>query len=308
MTTTEPAADAADEGMHPPGSEELWSESFYLDFFDPERRLGGYVRIAFLPNLGKVWYWACLVGPDRPLVMVVDHDIPLPADGSRAIRTGGVRADYDVVSALEHVSLSLTATATTFADPVDVYEAAGGEQVPFGFNLAWETDGGTYPYPGIDRYEVPCRVHGEVRVGEETLRIDGWGQRDHSWGERDWWSRAWSWTAGRLDDGTRFHGTSVDLDGTPVFGTGYLQAPDGPLAGTDVALRAEDLGPEGLPTAATWQIADLRMTHRPVAFAPVLLTAADGREDRFPRAWTTVTTEDGRSGHTWTEWNQPPGG
>lgn len=305
MTTPVPAVDAIDEQPHPPGTGSLWSESYYLDFFDPERQVGGYVRIAFLPNQGKVWYWACVVGPDRPLVIVIDHEIALPADQSREIQAEGLRAGYDVRTPLDHVSLSLETSAFSVDDPAEVYRGLQGEQVPFGLDLAWETDGGTYPYPGVDRYEIPCRVHGEIRVGQETIQLDGWGQRDHSWGERDWWARAWSWTAGRLDDGTRFHATSVDMDGTPVFGTGYIQPPGGPMAGTDVAIRSEELGPEGLPTTATWQIADLEMTHQPVAFAPVLLTAADGREDRFPRAWTTVTTADGRTGHTWTEWNQP---
>ena len=38
--------------------------------------------------------------------------------------------------------------------------------------------------------------------------------------------------------------------------------------------------------------------------APVLLTAADGRVSQFPRAWATVTTEDGRTGVGWLEWNR----
>lgn len=307
MTTPGPAADARDEEPHPPGTGSLWSESYYLDFFDPERQLAGYVRMAFLPNLGKVWYWACVVRPGRPLVIVIDHEIELPADRSREIRAAGLRAGYDVRTPLGLVALGLETSASSLDDPVAAYRGLQGEHVPLGLDLAWETDGATYPYPGVDRYEVPCRVHGEIRVGSETIQLDGWGQRDHSWGERDWWSTAWSWTAGRLEDGTRFHGTSVDHGGVPVFGTGYVQPPGAPMVGTDIAIRSEELGPEGLPTAAVWQIADLEMTHRPVVFAPVLLTAADGRESRFPRAWTTVNTSDGRTGHTWTEWNQPPG-
>ena len=38
--------------------------------------------------------------------------------------------------------------------------------------------------------------------------------------------------------------------------------------------------------------------------APVLLTSPDGRISHFPRAWATVTTEDGRSGVGWVEWNR----
>jgi len=36
----------------------------------------------------------------------------------------------------------------------------------------------------------------------------------------------------------------------------------------------------------------------------VLLTSPDGRVSRFPRAWATVVTADGRSGIGWLEWNR----
>jgi len=38
--------------------------------------------------------------------------------------------------------------------------------------------------------------------------------------------------------------------------------------------------------------------------APVLLTSSDGRLSRFPRAWVTVSTADGRTGVGWVEWNR----
>jgi hypothetical protein len=130
------------------------------------------------------------------------------------------------------------------------------------------------------------------------------GQRDHSGGERDWWSFAWSWTAGWLSDGTRFHGTSVDLAGQQLFGTGYLQGPAGDIE-VDVVRRGERLGEGGLPETATWTVDDLELVVEPVAFAPVELVADDGRVSRFPRAWCRFTASDGRTGHGWTEWNQP---
>lgn len=299
------SAAPADEGGHEPSGDALWSESFYLDFVDPGVGVAGYVRLGLCAGLGRAWYWACVVGPDRPLITVIDHDVALPAGRSLEIRTEGLWADYTVETPLDHVSVGLEAFAVGVDDPTEVYGDLRGDRVPLGLDLEWETDGGTYAYPGVTRYEVPCRVHGQVLVGSETIEVDGFGQRDHSWGVRDWWSMAWSWTAGRLDDGTRFHGTSVDLDGTPIYGTGYVQAPGEALIGTAQVRRREDLGPAGLPRAASWQVGDLELAVEPVAFAPVLLTGTDGRTSRFPRAWTRFTAGDGRTGHGWTEWNQP---
>lgn len=296
----------ADEARHPVGSDPLWSESYYLDFVDEAQGVAGYVRLGLCTGIGRAWYWACLVGPDRPLVTVIDHDVPLPTAPSLEIRTEGLWADLTVETPLDHVSVGVEAFAVGVDDPSEVYGDLRGDRVPFGLDLEWETDGGPpYPYPGVDRYEVPCRVHGEVLVGQEVLEIDGWGQRDHSWGPRDWWSIEWSWTAGRLDDGTRFHGLSVDLGGQTVYRTGYTQGPGGLLVPTDDVARSQRLGDHGLPVEGTWQVADLDLRVEPVAFSPVLLEAPDGRLSRFPRAWTRFEAADGRTGHGWTEWNQP---
>ncbi len=298
-------ARAEDERRHAPGDEPLWNESVYLDVVDPDRGVGAYVRVGLYPNLGLAWYWACLVGPDRPLVLVVDHDVALPRDGSLELRAEGLWADYTVETPLDHVTVGLEAFAVALDDPADAYGPAHGERVPFGLDLEWETEGGTYAYPGVDRYEVPCRVHGEVLIGTEVIPVDGCGQRDHSWGVRDWWTYGWSWTSGRLDDGTAFHGTHVVLDDVQLYGTGYVQPPGGPLVPTDEVARTQVLGREGLPESGTWRIADLDLRLEPVAFAPVLLTADDGRVSRFPRAWCRYEAADGRVGHGWTEWNQP---
>ncbi len=107
--------------------------------------------------------------------------------------------------------------------PAEMYHDPRGDRVPFGFELDWETDRAAYLWPPVTpRYEIPCRVHGHVLVGDDTIEIDGWGQRDHSWGAaRDWWANTWSWSAGRLDDGTRFHSAGAFFADTP-WGVAYV--------------------------------------------------------------------------------------
>ena len=298
-------ADAADERRHEPEGETYWGESWYLDFTDEAGGLGGYVRLGLYPNLGVAWYWACVVGEGRPLVTVIDHEVPIPGRDLE-VRTEGLWASYVVETPLDHVSVGVEAFAVALDDPADTYRDLRGERTPFGLDLEWETDGGTYAYPFTTRYEIPCRVHGEVLVGDEEIAFDGWGQRDHSWGVRDWWTVDWSWTAGRLGDGTRFHGTHVTLDGDRVADTGYVQPPDGPLTGTESFDRTQQLGVEGLPVTAECRLDDLTLAIEPVAFSPVHLLATDGRISRFPRALCRYSEQGsaGRRGVGWTEWNQ----
>lgn len=301
----------ADEATHSVGDQELWSESWYLDFVDPAAGVAGYVRLGLYPNQGVAWYWATLVGPDRPLVTLIDHDLALPRQGLE-IRSEGLWCEYVVGDPGDHIQVGLEAFALSTDDPTAPYGDLRGDRVPFGLDLDWETDGAAYAYPGVTRYEVPCRVRGQVLLADESIEIDTFGQRDHSWGERDWWTYSWSWMSGRLDDGTRFHGTAVDIGGTPLYGTGYLQIPgDGggtpTLVGVDDVAHRSEVNSAGLVGPGRWRVGDLDLAVEPVAFSPVGLTAPDGRISRFPRAWCRFRSDDGRAGHGWVEWNQPLG-
>jgi hypothetical protein len=319
MSTMDPSAlpfgpvDPADEGTHPAGPEPLWGESYYFDFTADDGSLGGYVRIGRYPNLGAagqglVWYWACVVGPDRPLVTVIDHAVALPRRyESLEVRNDGLWADHNVETPLDHVSLGLEAFGVALDDPADAYHGLRGQRTPLGFDLEWETDGIPFRWPqGIDRYEIPCRVHGEILVGDERIEFEGPGQRDHSWGVRDWWATAWCWTAWRRADGTRLHAvTTLPSEG---FAIGYRQpGGDGQALELITAFDARpELGGDAIPTTAVLDVAGQGYTVEPLAWSPVLLEGPDGIEARFPRAMARFTAADGDVGIGWIEFNQPP--
>jgi hypothetical protein len=274
----EPAAAApSDEGRHPPGPEQLWNESWYFDFAARDARLGGYVRLGLYPNLKVAWYWAMLVGEGRALLAVRDHEVDLPRGPS-------------------------------LDDPAEAYHGERGDRVGLGFDLEWEAETPPYVYPGVSRYEQPCRVHGEILVGTERIDFDGIGQRDHSWGHRDWWSFPWCWTAGQLGDGTAFHASGVDVTPELRYATGYIAPSPAVRTAIDRFDVSTEVGDEGLPVSAAMGLGELSMAVVPVAHAPVLLVAPDGRTSRFPRAMCRFAAADGRHGVGWTEWLQPPTG
>jgi len=297
--------DARDERRHEPDADELWNESWYFDFTTSDGSLGGYVRLGLYSNLGVAWYWACLVGDGRPLVTVIDHDVPIPKTGLEA-RSDGLWCDHTCETPLEHWTLGLEAFAVALDDPAEVYRACVGDRTALGFDLEWETDGGLFPYPGVTRYEVPCRVHGEILVGDERIDFDGHGQRDHSWGRRDWWTFPWCWTSGRLDDGTVFHASRPVIPDVR-YEPGYTGTAGGTVLGPiDRFEPSEELGADDLPVSARMRLGPLQLAVTPLGFAPVRLDAPDGRVSRFPRALCRFDADDGRSGYGWTEWNQPP--
>jgi hypothetical protein len=131
------------------------------------------------------------------------------------------------------------------------------------------------------------------------------GQRDHSWGVRDWWSMDWIWSALHLDDGTHLHGVNIRIPGAPAFSIGYLQDADG-LTELQAVDSRESFDATGLPSNATvaYNPGEVAAEIDVRGQAPVRLVAADGRVSQFPRVWATVRTADGRNGVGWVEWNR----
>lgn len=293
----------ADEGRHPPGSEDLWGESWYLDFAAADGSYGGYARLGLYPNQDRAWWWIALVTEGRPTVLVIDHQLPAP-DGDTA------HPQLSWPEPFERSSVHGSGSGVRLADPVDAYRGLPGEPVDVTMNLDWESRGPAFSYPMTTRYEISSWVTGTCTVGDETLSVNCAGQRDHSWSVRDWWQFPWNWTSGHLDDGTYFHGARSIMDDVELFGTGYVipaGSPDLiPVESGEITVRV-DVDEEKMPIRATQRIGPLSFTTEYVGFAPVLLTSPDGREARFPRALCRYTTDDGRHGTGWTEFNWPEG-
>jgi len=293
-----------DEAPHEAGSEELWNESWYFDAVSADERLGVYTRLGLYPNLGVSWLTAFVCGPDRQTLALIDFAAPLPEGEGLSLHCDHMRAEHICIEPLESFEVRLQGTAEGFRDASGILRGERGEPVDLALALRWDTAGEPYAYRATTRYEIPCRVSGTVRAGEETIEFLGVGQRDHSWGVRDWWSAEWMWSAAHLQDGTRLHGVEFRLPGAPPVGIGYCQPPDGGVLELDVVRAREQPTTEGLIEQAQISFGELEVEVHPLAFGPLLLTSPDGRTSQFPRAMCSVRTADGRAGVAWVEWNR----
>lgn len=296
---------ATDEGRHEPTGEPLWNESWYFDFADPGQNLGGWIRLGLVPNQGHTWINALLCGPDMPTVALLDFTAPVPDDHTR-VRTDDIELTFDVAEPLQTFRVTVSGRGQAFDDPAELLRGGAGRPVDVTMDLTWHTAGTPYQYRMSTRYEIPCTVSGSVTVDGESFEFaDVVGQRDHSWAARDWWSMDWMWSALHLDDGTHEHGVEIRIPGIPPMSVGYLQAPGQPLVELQKVTPESTFDGE-LPVRMQLTCApgDLTATFEVRGHAPVLLTSEEGRRSRFPRAWGTVTTADGRTGAGWVEWNR----
>jgi ecdysteroid kinase len=300
----QPTAD--DEGPHPPGAEALWSESWYADFVDEGQAVGGWFRLGLMPNERIAWVNALLCGPGIPTIAVNDFEVALPHDPAD-VRTDSFELTHGATAPLQAYRVRLTGSGRAYDDPSALLRDEPGRPVELSMDLLWSTAGTPYQYRLTPRYEIPCTVSGTVSFGETTIEVtDVAGQRDHSWGVRDWWSMEWVWSALHLHDGTHLHGVDLRIPGAPPMGVGYVQPPGAPLIELQMVTAKETFGADDLPVATelTLRPTDVSAEVQIMGHAPVLLTSIDGRVSRFPRAWATVTTADGRTGVGWLEWNR----
>jgi hypothetical protein len=297
----------ADEGLHEPGLEPFWNESWYFDFAEADGSFGGYVRIGLSPNRKTCWYLLCLVGRDSATVRIDDKQLPL---SGLAVVTDAYRFDHGPVGTDGTWRIHGAGRAES-GDPVDLLAGRSGTAVGIAVDLTWTVDGLPFTYDVTTRYEIPCLVSGEVTVDGVRHVLSGVvGQRDHSWGVRDWKQAGWCWAAARLGDGTRLHVTDVCFP-TFRYTTGYLQ--DGSLeAVTDIA-REDVFAANGLPVSSRLVLvpSGLAVTATALAHGPTLLHDEAAGTWPFPRALAEFTSDRG-TGVGWIEWNRndqvvPPG-
>lgn len=292
-----------DEGAHVSGDEALWNESWYFDFIDADQSVGGWLRLGLMPNENRCWVQALLCGPEMPTIVVSDFDAPLPSDPAR-VHTADIEFTHGATVPLQSYPVTVRGRGQAYDDPAALLRGETGRDVDAAFELVWTTQGAPYQYRITSRYEIPCTVSGTVTAdGRRYVFEEVAGQRDHSWGARDWWGMEWVWSAIHLDDGTRLHGVDLRIPGLPQMGVGYSQQ-HGVVTELKSVTTREEFGANDLPLSAEFTLDSVVLDARAVGQAPVLLVATDGRVSHFPRAWATVTTRDGRRGVGWFECNR----
>lgn len=170
----------ADEGRRAPTGADF-ADAVTISWADAERRLYGVARLGLAQGEDGVQgsALAVLFRDREPVAALAQSSLPVP-DG----------ADW--------TALELTGLRTATVAPLDRWTVRwdGTEQ---GFELEAEAisapaeigaDDAVARLGGMAGYEQLVAVRGSVRIGDETLRVDGLGQRGHSWGVADWSSLA----------------------------------------------------------------------------------------------------------------------
>ncbi|HEX7166382.1 MAG TPA: hypothetical protein VF230_05305 [Acidimicrobiales bacterium] len=188
------AVTGADERIHPvEDPSPHWSDSLYFNVWDPGSGLFLLTRMAVLPNQPGATAGVLAWRRGEPFYGYGHNLDDMPLADWDDMTIGQLR--YREIEPLQSWEVRLDAGDARlylrwdgFTGVVDYADNAH----PLPRAVAW------------GHYEQTCRVRGEATLGGESFTVDGFGQRDHSWGYRDWAGVGeWHWVTGFVGDGAR---------------------------------------------------------------------------------------------------------
>lgn len=176
-----PHADyAAFEGLISGNGNPRWGQSYYYNAYDPERRLGVFIRLGFLENQPEMNSWLVVFKDGLPLFTRTNLNLPYttdrPADG---VEVAGMRV---------HAEVPLKRTRITFASPDCSLDLIWDELHPLADCIAMTKDeeGSFAREIAHVHLEGTSLVTGTITHRGEALSLDGKGFRDIGAGVRNW--------------------------------------------------------------------------------------------------------------------------
>lgn len=188
----------ADDYLHELGPEPNFNESAYYNFFDHKQSLGGWFRLGNRANEGNAEMTVCLYLPDGRVLFSFRR---APIDGNEAFDAGGLA--FEVLEPTERHRTTFDGTVLELTEPREMADPRRAfKENPtkkLSFDLLHQAVGPLYGKKtkkeneleaeesfAKAHFEQHMHVTGSLEFDGETLEIDGYGLRDHSWGPRYW--------------------------------------------------------------------------------------------------------------------------
>jgi hypothetical protein len=166
-----------DDNFHEYSSHPYETETFWVSFHDPERKLGGwlYNQVLFNQKIcnGGAWVWD---GSEAgALYHVFDHGLPLENAEEMDLR------DVQLPNG-NHLQM---------LEPLTKYRCRRSDPGKFECDLVFEGSRKPHSHPlGVApfwrgrHFDQAMHVSGEIELNGETIQIDSLSVRDRSWGPR----------------------------------------------------------------------------------------------------------------------------
>ncbi len=248
-----------DDYTHELGPEPNFNESMYFNFFDPAKSMGGFVRLGNRANEGRAEMTVCLYMPDGRVLFSFKR---APIDHNDAFDAGGLR--FEVIEPTERLRTVYEGSVLelddpkSMADPKSAFLESPKKKIVL--DLEHRAVGPMYGKAGDPdeqgreaenqfakaHYEQHMGVTGTIEIDGETISIDGYGLRDHSWGPRHWQAiESYEWLTMNFGEKLGAMISIVRRDADHVKAGGVIMR-DGELVGVKHAEITADYAENGL--------------------------------------------------------------
>lgn len=249
--------------VHEFGDHADWNESFYFNFYDRVQDICGFMRIGLKPNRDEKSMFFFLMMPDGShlgtRMAEPFKDSEFKANGlkyQKVVAEKTWKVDYHGVMArtegakLENVNVSMSLEFNALHPIFNYRKCVTKEDIALSNMTATE------------HTEQYGRLTGSLKVGGKEFKIDALGERDHSWGVRDWIApNMWIWLTAQFSEGLAMNLTKLFVE-DGVVDAGYLHK-DGQNLPIVKAEVETDYGDDGDPRSLKIVLHDKRgQTHR----------------------------------------------
>jgi hypothetical protein len=202
-----------DELRHAHDNDPRWRESLYWGFVLPDASLGGVVYLRLDPNAKTVSPMILVYRNFGDVAYFFNASDPMPAR---------LELDHVTVQGFRLKGLQPLSTCSV------AFDDGAGASLEFSFTgihppFDYASNRAGCPSPlAANRFEQAGRFDGVLRLKGDTFPLSGFGQRDHSWGTRDWTAiQHYKWISAQSDDGLAVNLTCSVIRGETAF-NGYV--------------------------------------------------------------------------------------
>ena len=223
--------------LHEFGHDPEWNESFYFNFYDKTRDICAFMRLGLKPNMNEKTAFVFLMMPGNSILAWKDRESL--RDTELAVKD----LRFQKVHTEKKWHLEFSGTMEKHKE-----NATSSEQVSFGVD--YESLNEVFDYRdciggtgekiseriAVQHLEQFGRARGTLRVGVDQYALDGLGERDHSWGVRDWNApKMWMWLTCQFSKESALNVTKLVMDEGEVD-AGFIH-----MAGKNVPLTKVEI-------------------------------------------------------------------
>ena len=277
-----------------------WNESFYFSFYDKTNDICAFMRIGLKPNKPLKNMFCFFMLPDGSYIGLKDDD----------------KYDSDVLSA-KNLTFTKIEPEKKWNLRFDgkLLDFSSKKPVDVSFNFDFESLNNIFDYRDCvsgfkekisqsvasEHLEQFGKATGDLKIGEKKYGISGLGERDHSWGIRDWNApKMWIWLTCQFSEDTALNVTKLVVsEGEVDAGFVHIEEENLPIMKATINTNYnQDGSPNSFKMELTDKKGDLhKVNAKIIKNVKLPFTSGDGKKQSIMHETLTEYEMNGKIGY-----------